>query len=89
MAALAPSAGSRRRSNMAAVGGTPDGRWTRPIPPLTHSGPSASADRVVAARGRLYEPLWWRCFEARRAVRNRIGSAQVDFPCWAQNRTES
>jgi len=31
---LAPSASSRRCSNMASVGGTPDGRWTRPIPPL-------------------------------------------------------
>ena len=30
---LAPSASSRRCSNMAAVGGT-DARWTRPIPPL-------------------------------------------------------
>src|SRR6266852_7670244 len=31
---LAPSASSRRCSDMAAVGGTPDGQWTRPIPPL-------------------------------------------------------
>jgi hypothetical protein len=31
---MAPSASSRRCSDMAAVGGTPDGRWTRPMPPL-------------------------------------------------------
>jgi len=31
---LAPSASSRRCSDMAADSGTPDGRWTRPIPPL-------------------------------------------------------
>jgi hypothetical protein len=30
---VAPSASSRRCSDMAAIGGTPDARWTWPIPP--------------------------------------------------------
>jgi hypothetical protein len=34
---LAPSTSSRRCSDMAAVGGTPNSQWTWPIPPLvTH-----------------------------------------------------
>jgi hypothetical protein len=46
---LAPSAGSRRCSDMAAVGGTPDGRWTWLIPPLlTLAGHELNSDQIYS-----------------------------------------
>jgi hypothetical protein len=63
---LAPSASSRRCSDMAAVGVTPDGRWTRPISPLLT--PSGHRISIFVALRPLVAPL--------------VRSRPFPFPYW-------
>jgi hypothetical protein len=46
---LAPSVSSRRCSDMAAVGGTPDDRWTWPIPPAPDPLQPSAVERLCYA----------------------------------------
>jgi hypothetical protein len=69
---MAPSSSSRRCSDMAAVSGTPDGRWTWPEPPFLtlngHCSASATTFRLAGGLRKVRAGIAWAAPAASRAL---------------------